>query len=274
MGEEPNLSKPSTFSEKLIWMMLFWMHPLKIQCADKFTMRSYVEEQGWGYVLPELIGVYNHSSEINFDVLPDKFVLKCNHGCGFNIICENKAELNIVQARLKLDKWLATDYSKVAGEVHYTFMKPRIICEQFLEDHVNQLPTDYKVYCFNGKAHCTIVVQDRSLDGHSDVWDFYDADWQNKLPYGHSSLQADRTVPEPLAYKEIIAAAEALSKPFPFVRMDFYDINGKAYLGEMTFTPGGCITREFTETAQKVMGGLIELPADPYHPNNFQPEPD
>lgn len=259
-GRNPNFKKPETFNEKLLWLMLFWRHPLKAQCGDKYTLRSYVQQLGWGHLLPEIMGVYENSSEINFDVLPDKFVLKCSHGCGFNIICKNKATFDASEARRKLDAWMATDYSKYAGEVHYAEMKPRIICEQFLDDHDWELPIDYKVYCFNGKAHCTLVVQERNIATHQGVYDFYDLEWKNKLPYSKSSLQADRIVPKPEAYNEIIEAAEALSKPFPFVRMDFYDIKGKAFLGEMTFTPQGCICSGNTETAQKQLGELIILP--------------
>lgn len=260
MGRTPDLKNPGTFNEKLLWLMLYWRHPLKTECGDKYTLRSYAREKGWEHLLPELLGVYQHSREIDFDALPDKFVLKCSHGCGFNVICENKSELNIPETLRKLDTWMATDYSKFAGELHYAAMKPHILCEKFLESPGNILPVDYKVYCFSGKAHCTLVVQSRDKEGHSDKLDFYDRAWKSKLPYYHSSMSADRTSPKPEAYEEIIAAAEALSAPFPFVRMDFYSINGKAVLGEMTFTPSGCIFNDFTEQAQKELGDLIILP--------------
>jgi hypothetical protein len=258
-GRNPDFKKPVTFNEKLLWLMLYWRHPLKTQCADKYTLRSYVNQNGWGHILPELLGVYENSSEINFDVLPEKFVLKCSHGSGFNIVCRNKATFDTKEATSKLNTWMKKDYSKYAGEVHYAEMKPRIICEEFLEDLDKELPVDYKVYCFDGKAHCTLIVQDRSLTRHQAVYDFYDREWI-KLPYSKSSLKADRNVPKPEAYNEIIEAAEALSKPFPFVRMDFYDIKGKAVLGEMTFTPQGCICSGNTDLAQMLLGELIVLP--------------
>lgn len=259
-GKRLNLKVPVTFDEKLLWLNLYWRHPLKTECGDKYTMRLYVQKYGWGHILPELFGVYENSSKIDFDSLPKKFVLKCTHGCGFNIICNNKLELDKSEVKRKLDKWLSTDLSKIAGELHYSSMKPQIICEQFLDDLVSELPIDYKVYCFSGKAHCILVASDRNKNGHTDSFDFYDLCWSTKLPYFEPSLLSERNTPKPEAYDEIIAAAEALSKPFPFVRMDFYNIGGKAVLGEMTFTPSGCINPGYTELGQSVLGSLIKLP--------------
>jgi len=259
-GKKANLIKPVTLDEKLIWLTLFWRHPLKTQCADKYAMRSYVQKHGWGQVLPGLLGVYEKSSEIDFDSLPDKFVLKCTHGCGFNIFCNKKETIDRSEIMRKLDKWMAIDYNKIAGELHYASMKPRIICEPFLDDLVSDLPIDYKVYCFSGKAHCILVVKGRDFDGHNVTSDFYDIGWKTKLAYHESGLTADRHTPKPESYDEMIAAAEALSKPFPFVRMDFYNIRGKAVLGEMTFTPGGGIVKGYTELGQNILGSLVELP--------------
>lgn len=261
-GTKADLRNPATFDEKLLWLMLFWRHPLKTECGDKYTLRAYVEKQGYGHVLPELLGVYNSSSEIDVNALPSKFVLKCTHGCGFNIICDDKQKLNINETRQKLDKWMKTDYSKSFGELHYASMKPRIISEQFLDDLASDRPNDYKVYCFNGKAHCTMVAQGRDENGRTEKYDIYDLDWNEKASYYNSVSQADidRHVPKPEAYDEMIAVAEALSKPFPYVRMDFYNINGKAVLGEMTFTPAGCIQKHYTPLAQNILGSLIKLP--------------
>lgn len=259
-GKKPNFKNPVTSDEKLLWLNLYWRHPLKTECADKYTMRSYVQSHGWGHILPEILGMYEKSSDIDFDSLPNEFVLKCTHGCGFNIFCKDKKTLDKAEVIRKLDKWMAADYSRNAGELHYTKMKPRIICEPFLNDLVTNLPIDYKVYCFNGKAHCILVVKGRDYEGHNITSDFYDIGWNKKLSYHKESLTSDRHIPKPEAHDEMIDAAEALSKPFPFVRMDFYNIKGKAVLGEMTFTPGGCIISGYTELGQSVLGSLIELP--------------
>jgi hypothetical protein len=225
-------------------------------------MRSYVEEHGLGHILPELLGVYGNSGEINFDALPERFVLKCTHGCGFNIVCDNKSDLNLEETKRKLDAWMKADFSSVYGEIHYALIKPRIICECFLGDSASNVPNDYKVFCFDGKAHCTMACTERgtSSDGREAKYDIYDREWKNKLPYSKSSLLANRKIPKPEAYEEIIEAAERLSKPFPFVRMDFYSINGKAVLGEMTFTPAGCIDKYITDLGQQVLGEMIKLP--------------
>lgn len=256
----PDLKNPKSFDEKLIWLMLYWRHPLKSHCADKYTMRSYVKEHGFGHILPELLGIYDNYGEIDFANLPEQFVLKCTHGCGFNIICKDKSKLDLDDTKDKLSAWMKTDISKVAGEIHYAQIKPRIICERFLDDLSGGVPADYKVYCFGGKAHCTMACTTRSINGRA-KYDFYDREWMNKLPYSKSSLLAIRSISKPEAYEEIIEAAERLSKPFPFVRMDFYSINGKAILGEMTFTPAGCIDPGYTEVAQYELGKMIRLPA-------------
>lgn len=258
-GTWPNLKNPQNFDEKLLWLMLYWCHPLKTQCGDKYMMRTYVKACGLEHILPELHGVYEHSNEIIFNELPKRYVLKCTHGCGFNIVCSDNESLDVGETKRQLDEWLKVDFSKVYGEVHYASMKPRIICEKFLDDLSSELPSDYKVYCFGGRAHCTMACTERILNGRA-KYDIYDREWNNKLPYSKSSLLENRIVAKPEAYEEMIEAAEKLSEPFPFVRIDFYSINGKAVLGEMTFTPAGCVDQGYTDLAQCEMGKLIELP--------------
>jgi hypothetical protein len=260
LGRRLNLKDPQSFDEKLFWLMLYWRHPLKVKCTDKYTMRSYVKEHGLDHMLPKLLGVYENSSEINFDILPNRFILKCTHGCGFNIICTEKSELDIEKTICKLDAWMKVDFSKVYGEIHYALINPRIICECFLGDSEGNLPIDYKVYCFNGKAYCTNACLDRSSDGHQAIYYIYDREWKNKLPFDKTSLNSRRNIPKPANYDEMIAAAEKLSTPFPFVRIDFYSINGKAVIGEMTFSPSGCIDQDLTDIGQRILGELIKLP--------------
>lgn len=261
VGRPLDLDHAETFDEKLLWLMLNWRHPLKSQCGDKYSMRAYVTERGWERILPPLAGVYEKSSDIDFDALPEKFVLKCTHGWGFNIICKNKAKLDRNDARRTLDEWMAADMSTYFGELHYASMTHRIICEHYLDDLSGDDPADYKLYCFGGRVHCTLVCQQRSaLQGHP-LSDFYDRSWTSKLPYSRSCPVGDRTVPKPRAYDEMLRAAEELSKPFPFVRMDFYDIHGRAVLGEMTFTPNACIDPDYPDDAQRELGSLIVLPA-------------
>lgn len=257
-GKLFNAKKPTTFEDKLLWLMLYWRHPLKSRCADKYAVRSYVEEKGLGNLLPGLVKVYNASNQISISDLPERFVLKCTHGSGYNIICQDKAKFDLDAARRKLDSWMTKDLSKICGEVHYASIKPRIICEVFLEDRHDDPLNDYKVYCFDGKAHCTMVCTGRHTG--KTKYDFYDLGWEKKLPYFKSSLLADRKIKKPESYDEIIESAERLSKPFPFVRVDFYSVNGRAVFGEMTFTPNGCIDPDLTDLARNIMGSLIRLP--------------
>lgn len=250
--------QPRTLDEKLIWLMLYWREPLKSRCADKYAVRSYVEDNGLGHLLPRLLGVYDDPREIDLGALPDRFVLKATHGCGFNIICRDKSRLDIEEARRRLRTWLKIDISRYGAELHYRQIEPRIIGEELLEEQPGQTLNDYKVYCFDGRAHCTMACTDRTEKGAK--FDFYDRDWTAKLAYSKTSLLANRTIARPAALDEILAAAEKLSRPFPFVRVDFYSVNGRAVFGEMTFTPHGSIDAYMTDLAQATMGDLLHLP--------------
>jgi hypothetical protein len=254
------LNNPQTYDEKVCWLNLYWRHPLKTRCGDKYTLRSYVEEQGLGHLLPELLGVYDSVDEIDFGALPERFVLKCTHGSKCNIICKDRRRLDVQAAKRALRRWMMTDYSKFYGELHYAGMKPRIICECFLDDSSGGLPWDYKVHCFGGKAYCTEVCSDRGLDGHHAKYDIYGLQWQPLPDFNEPGLHSNRVIQRPEAYEEMIAAAEKLSQPFPYVRVDFYNIGRRAVLGEMTFTPAGGIDTDLSEHAQRVLGDLIKLP--------------
>jgi hypothetical protein len=275
-GRWPRLKDPRTFDETLAFLMLYWRHPLKTRCADKYLLRSYVEEHKLGHLLPELIGVYKDSREIDFARLPGRFVLKCSHGWSYNIICLDKRQLDPAEARRKLDAWMRTDFSMVFGELHYAGITPRIICEPLLDDAAGLLPIDYKLFCFAGKVDCVMVCTDRGTDGHGPLHHFYDRDWKRTLFYDMSRVHATRDIPKVAAFDEMVEAAEILSKPFPFVRIDFYSIHGRAVIGEMTFTPCGCVDTDLTDLAQNELGKLIVLPGpyrDEYNGNAWTGEP-
>jgi len=256
-----NLNNPKTYDEKVIWLNLYWRHPLKTQCADKYGLRSYVASQGYDHLLPELLGLYNRSSEIDFASLPNKFALKCTHGCKFNVICEDKRQLNIRHTRRMLDKWLKQRISRIWGEVHYDAIHPRIICEAFLDDISGGLPIDYKVHCFNGKPRFTMVCVGRDLSGYNAKYAFYDLDWKTIPFYCDKNVFENKNILKPEGYEEMIKAAEELARPFPFVRIDFYIIKGAPVIGEMTFTPDGCIDEDLSDIGQRILGELIALPS-------------
>ncbi len=258
-GHWPDLANPQTFDEKLIWLNLFWRDPLKTECGDKFAMREYADRVGCGHLLPRLHGVYESVDEIDLNQLPDRFVLKCTHGCKFNVFCLDRRTFDISQARRSLDRWLAVDYSRALGELHYLGMKPRIICEEFLDEGGGGLPTDYKVFCFGGQPRWILCYSGRKPNDKGSRC-VLDTDWNvtNILSDGGVSTMPPRIG----SLSGLLQASAELSEPFPFVRVDFYSIRGRLVLGEMTFTPNACINLGYD---QAVLGAAIALPA-PYPP--------
>jgi hypothetical protein len=152
------------------------------------------------------------------------------------------------------------DYARVHGEVQYSDIKRRILCERFLDDGSGALPADYKLHCFHGKVHFTTVCTGRGPDGHGASYDHFDRDWKSQLAISRSGVHPERWSPRPACYPEMLEAAETLARPFPYVRMDFYALGAKPLLGEMTFTPGGCIDAGLTAQAQDALGDMILLP--------------
>lgn len=255
----PDFVNPATLDEKLLWLNLYWRHPLKAECGDKYTMRGYVERQGLEHLLPRLHAVYDAVEEINFDTLPIPCVLKCSHGCKCNVFCRSAETLDVAAARRDLRRWMRTDFSRLLGELHYADMRPRIICEEFLDDGSGQLPSDYKVYCFGGKPYCILCCTERQPNGKAQ-FGFFDLDW-HPLSFMRIESPVVCKVPRPKALPEMIEAAAALATPFPFVRVDFYCIGDRAVLGELTFTPDACIDTDLTDEAQRTLGNLLLLPA-------------
>ena len=255
-GKRLNLKKPEDFNEKLQWLNLYWQNPLLSKCADKYEVREYVENCGCGKSLNELYGVYEGTRRLEWEKFPRKFVLKCTHGCGFNIICDDKENIDREAEIKKLEKWLKIDYSLHAGEFHYSRIKPRIICERYLETDSGFLPNDYKIYCFNGKAKVILVCTDRVTGAK---FSYMDLEW-NRMDLGRDKYEASSTPIRPDSMDIMIDYAEKLSKPFPFVRVDFYEYGGKPVFGEMTFTPGRGAAVCYSEEGLKRLGDMIELP--------------
>lgn len=251
-----SLEDPLFFNEKLIWLEINnYNHNETVwKCSDKYLVRNYAREKGIGEEnMPELLGVYKSADEINFDELPDKFALKCSHGCGYNIICTDKKTLNIDQVKKQLDRWLRTKFGYATGELHYTHIKPCIICEKFIEDDGSGQPTDYKFYCFNGKPRIVLVCTNRHGLEHEST--FYDIKWR---PMYIRPRQSMEKVPKPISFKSMVNMSKKLSREFPFVRIDFYESHGKPILGEMTFTPSACMGK-YTDKAQIDLGKMLDL---------------
>lgn len=255
-GKKLNLRHPQDFNEKLQWLKLYWRNPLVAKCTDKYEVREYAATCGCKEILNQLYGAYEHPSEINWGKLPNRFALKCTHGCGCNIICDDKDKLDKDQTLAQLNEWLKRRYDRIAAEIHYAQIKPRIICEQYLETNAGFLPNDYKVYCFNGKPELVLVCTDRSSDLKL-TW--VDLNWQ-RMNIGTENFWRAELPRKPDCLEAMIYYAKKLANPFPFVRVDFYDYNGRPMFGEMTFTPAACMARYYNETGLQRLGEMLQLP--------------
>ena len=256
-GKILDYSNPKDFNEKLMWLTRYWQHPLVAQCADKYRVRKYVESCGLNQILVPLYGVWDRVEDIDFDSLPNQFVLKCTHGCGYNVICKNKLHLDLEDTRQKLNTWMKEDYGRLFFEHHYSFIQPKIICEKFLPS-ISVSVTDYKIHCINGEPICFFVCTDRDNNhgGHV-TYASYSTDWE-KLDW--LKKEPSEILPKPECLKMMVEYAKILSKPFPYVRVDFYEIERCVIFGEMTFTPYGNILDYYKDAVIVEFGKKLKLP--------------
>lgn len=260
-GKTLNLQEPKEFNEKLQWLKLkrYQKDPLVIQCADKVNVREYVEKCGCGEILIDCIGTYEDPEEIPWESLPEKFVLKCNHGAGYNIICTDKSSLDIVQTKRVLKEWLREDYALSYAEMHYHYISRRIICEKYIQPKNGLVPDDYKVFCFDGKANYIMLCREREEHNgeESCKYYFFDKDWKF-YPWDKStSDEKNVCIEKPKQVDKMLEYASVLSKGFPFVRVDFYVMDDKIFFGEMTFTPCGCLDGDLSAEANRIFSEQI-----------------
>ena len=253
---KPDLKNPQTFCEKLNWLKLnYWPdNELAIKCTDKYLVREYLEKNGLDQHLNELYGSWDDARKIDFDKLPNQFILKCTHGCGFNIICEDKSKLDIKKTVKQLNKWLKEDYGTMLAEQHYSkcHKNARIICEKFLGDDIR----DYKFFCFNGEPefmHVSAGCYEKKIR-HS----YFDKN-------GNPSTFRRKGRPEIENYKlstefeKMKDLSINLAKPFPFVRVDLFEVDGKLYFSELTFSPGACLIKFDPPETDKKLGDLLDI---------------
>lgn len=234
MKKALNLENPQTFNEKLQWLKLYNRKPIYTTMVDKHDVKAYVAERiGEEYIIPTL-GVWDSFDEIDFDALPNQFVLKCTHDSGGLVICKDKACLDFEKARKKIEKSLKRDFFSSGREWPYKNVKPRIIAEQFMEDPETQELRDYKFFCFDGVVKALYVASDRQTPGEEVKFDFFDADY-NHLNFRNVHKNAKVCPAKPKRFELMKELAAKLSAGVPHLRVDFYEVNGKVYFGEFTF---------------------------------------
>lgn len=260
MHKKLNLKNPKTFNEKIQWLKLYDHNPNYTIMVDKYEAKKYVASIiGEKYIIPTL-GVWNFFDEIDFNKLPDKFVIKCTHDSGGLIICRNKADLDYDTARIKITNCLKQKYYWIAREWPYKNVKPRIIAEQYMDNIGDDELTDYKWFCFNGVPRFLYISH--GLASHETATiDFYDMNY-HRMPFKRTDYKSSiEDVPKPVTYNEMIEIATKLSKGIPFVRIDLYEIRGQVYFSEITFYPcAGWLPFDPPEWDLK-LGDYIELPS-------------
>lgn len=234
MGYKLNLDNPQTFCEKLQWLKLHNRKPEYTQMVDKYDAKRYVADIiGEEYIIPT-IGVWDRVEDIDFDKLPNQFVLKCTHDSGGIVICKDKSQLDIAATKKLLRRGLKKNYYWQNREWPYKNITPRIICEQYMVDESGYELKDYKWFCFDGVAKALFIATDRGVKGEETKFDFYDTEF-NHLPFTNGHPNASKEIKKPAGFEQMKQLASQLSKGQPHLRVDFYDINGKIYFGELTF---------------------------------------
>lgn len=259
-GKKLNLDNPQTFNEKLQWLKLYNRKPIFTTMVDKCEAKKYVAERiGEEYIIPTL-GVWDKFEDIDFDALPQQFVLKCTHDSGGLVVCRDKQQLDLESARKKINKSLKRNYYWHTREWPYKNVKPRIIAEQYMEDSVTNELRDYKFFCFNGKMKVMFIASERYNNTTETRFDFFDRDFQH-LDFRNGHPNADVPPAKPEKFEEMCVLAEKLSDNLPLLRVDFYEVDGKIYFGELTFSHwGGMMPFEPDEWDRK-LGDWIELPS-------------
>lgn len=251
-----NLKNPNTFNEKILWLKLHDRSPLSVLVSDKLQVRNYIKEKiGEKYLVP-LIGIYNNVDEINFETLPRSFVMKTNHASGFNVICKDKNEIDVTALFSRLKFWMKLNYYYYEREWQYRNIKPKILCEKYLEgEELLGLP-DYKIFCFKGEPKYIQVDMNR-FEKHSR--NFYDVNW-NQLPFTVRWPLYEGEIKAPKKLDELLHLARKLSDKFIFCRIDLYINKEQVLFGEITIHPGGGYNTFVPFEYDQIIGQHLTLP--------------
>lgn len=258
-GKNLNLKNPRTFNEKMQWLKLHDRNPEYTKMVDKYSAKEYVGSIiGKEYII-ETIGVYDNFNDINFPDLPNKFVIKPTHTSGDIYICNDKSKINYLELKKKVDKWLKRNYYKIHREWPYKNVKPKIIIEKYMDDTKYHELIDYKVMCFNGNPEIIFTCTERFSNEGLKVT-FFDLNWE-KLPFERHYPSSSKNIKKPINFDKMIELSKKLSKNIPFVRVDWYEINGKLYFGELTFYPGSGYEEFTPEEWDTIIGKKIKIPS-------------
>ena len=258
-GVFPNFKEPKSLIEKVYWLQLNADTSLWSLCADKYRVRDYVFEKGLGHYLNELYGVWENENDIEFAKLPSQCVLKTTNGCGQTLFYDRSIPNSDDLAKKQLGKWLRHPFGVSGGELHYLRIKPRIIAEKLIPIPEGEVSlTDYKFWCFDGEPFCILVVYNRK-DTTVNLA-LYDLNWNPMLQYlkstKHAICDPNASISKPESLDEMIRLAEILSRGFPEVRVDLYEIEKKPFFGEMTFSTG---FGYFTDDFYRILGDKVVL---------------
>lgn len=259
LGKELNLENPQTFNEKLQWLKLHNRKPEYTMMVDKYKVRQYIADTiGEQYLIP-LLGVWDDPDEIDFESLPDQFVLKCNHNSGTGMcICKDKSKLDIKEVRKGLKRGLAENYYLLGREWPYKDVPRKVIAEKYMEDSETSELRDYKFFCFGGIAKCYKVNFDKFVQVHGN---YFTPDGKTmKVGDEDSPPDFNKAIAVPPSLRKMRELSEVLSKSHPFLRTDFYDVDGKVYFGELTFYHDAGFCNFLYEGNDELLGSWLKLP--------------
>ena len=261
MGKSLPLESPQTYNEKLQWLKLHDRKPEYTMMVDKYEVKEYVASLiGEEHIIPTL-GVWNRFEDIDFDQLPNQFVLKCTHDSGGLVICKDKKSLNKKKAKKLLNGCLKNNYYWGQREWPYKDVQPRILAEKFMVDESGYELKDYKWFCFDGEPKALFIATDRNTPGEETKFDFFDMEFKH-LPFTNGHPNATKEIKRPSGFSEMKQLAKQLSKGIPHVRVDFYDINGHIYFGELTLSHWSGMTPFVPEEWDYIFGSWIKLPIE------------
>lgn len=255
---------PRDINEKIQWLKFYSDTSQWPRLADKYAVRGYVEEKGLKDILIPLLGKWDKAEDIDWSTLPRQFVMKANHGSGDILICSDKEKIDTTHYTQLFTKLLKEKFGYRLGEPHYNKIKPCIIAEQLLDVTKQSFPSssliDYKIWCFDGKPSYITIYSNRTKGGGCEL-NIYDTEWNSYPQYVRQNVHyfpGNLSLPRPKHLQKMLDIAATLTKGFPCVRLDLYEVDNKVYFGEMTFTPSAGYNNSYTQEFLDILGNLCQ----------------